>query len=331
MEKRKLFLPLRLLISGGLIVFLVWQANPLKIWQSWQGIDWTWLFVALLLQFVGVAVSAAKWGMLLRANGERLPYRWLLGAYLAGQFANNFLPTTVGGDALRIAQLGRRIQSYAHASASVFLDRLTGFLALSLLASVVLLLRLVGLPVAQFETQPALIWMAVAFTLASMVALAVALSTVRLRPLLEHSLLPTFVRRPIRKAAAVLELYSPRGEALAGVLGMSLVFQTIWMLVHVACGWALGFTGVPLLVYALMVPLTDMLGLAPIFFNNLGAREAIFILYLTKLGYTSDQAIALSLLVFSVRLIISVLGGLVILFGGADLRARPPAVVSSDT
>ncbi len=60
---------------------------------------------------------------------------WLLGAYLAGQFANNFLPTTVGGDALRIAQLGRRIGSYSQASASVFVERLTGFLALSLLAN----------------------------------------------------------------------------------------------------------------------------------------------------------------------------------------------------
>ncbi|HEU5016292.1 MAG TPA: lysylphosphatidylglycerol synthase transmembrane domain-containing protein [Roseiflexaceae bacterium] len=328
MGKRKLLLPLRLLISGGLIVFLIWKANPLKIWQSWQGIDWAWLVVALLLQFVGVAVSAAKWGMLLRANGERLPYRWLLGAYLAGQFANNFLPTTVGGDALRIAQLGRRIQSYAHASASVFLDRLTGFLALSLIASAVLLLRLAGLPAAQFETQPALIWMAVAFTLVSMGALAVALSTVQLRPLLESSLIPAFLRRPARKVADVLERYSPRGAALTNVLLVSLVFQTIWMLVHVACGWALGFTGVPLLVYALMVPLTDMLGLAPIFFNNLGARETIFILYLTRLGYTSDQAIALSLLVFSVRLVVSVLGGLVILFGGADLRARMPAATS---
>ena len=328
MNRRKLLLPLRLLVSGGLIAYLIWKANPLKIWQSWQDIDWTWLVVALLLQFVGVAVSAAKWGMLLRANGERLPYRWLLGAYLAGQFANNFLPTTVGGDVLRIAQLGRRIQSYAHASASVLLDRLTGFLALSLIASAVLLLRLVGLPAAQFETQPALIWMAVAFTLVSIVALAGALSTVRLRPLLESALLPTLLRRPARKVADVLERYSPHGEALAGVLVVSLMFQTIWMLVHVACGWALGFTGVPLLVYALMVPLTDMLGLAPIFFNNLGARETIFILYLTSLGYTSDQAIALALLVFSVRLVVSVLGGLVILFGGADLRVRSTAVPS---
>ena len=66
---------------------------------------------------------------LLRANGQPQPYPWLVGVYFAGQFANNFLPTSVGGDAMRVVALGRRTGSYAQASASVFMERLTGFLA----------------------------------------------------------------------------------------------------------------------------------------------------------------------------------------------------------
>src|SRR5688500_1751682 len=149
MRWRSLLFPLRVIVSGGLLFYLIWQSSPMAIWESWRNAHAGLIVLALVLQFLGVALSAAKWGVLLRARGQRQPFTWLLGAYLAGQFANNFLPTTVGGDALRIAQLGRRIGSYSDASASVFVERLTGFLALSLLATLALLAsysQIIGAP-----------------------------------------------------------------------------------------------------------------------------------------------------------------------------------------
>jgi hypothetical protein len=70
------------------------------------------------------------------------------------------------------------------------------------------------------------------------------------------------------------------------------------------------------------VPITDILGLAPIFVNNLGVREGVFILYLSQVGIPPATAIALAFIIFSVRLAVSILGGLVVLFGGADLNVR---------
>src|SRR5688572_29690661 len=159
MRWRSLSLPLRILVSGGLLVYLVWRSDPAKIWQSWQQAHLELIVLALALQFLGVALSAAKWWVLLRARGQRQPFTWLLGAYLAGQFANNFLPTAVGGDALRIAQLGRRIGSYSEASASVFVERLTGFLALSLLATLALLASYSQIIGAPLVTSPFMQWL----------------------------------------------------------------------------------------------------------------------------------------------------------------------------
>ena len=79
----------------------------------------------------------------------------------------------------------------------------------------------------------------------------------------------------------------------------------------------------PLLLYALMVPLTDMIGLVPIFVNNLGARELIFTLYLGQIGVAPAQALALAFLVFTVKLAVSLLGGLVTALGGVPMRATP--------
>jgi hypothetical protein len=70
-----------------------------------------------------------------------------------------------------------------------------------------------------------------------------------------------------------------------------------------------------------MAPVTDILGLAPIFVNNLGAREWVFTSYLSQVGVSQETALALAFMIFAVRLAVSILGGLVVLFGGADLRA----------
>jgi hypothetical protein len=47
----------------------------------------------------------------------------------------------------------------------------------------------------------------------------------------------------------------------------------------------------------------------------------VFTLYLSQIGAAQEMALALAFMIFAVRLAVSVLGGLVVLFGGADLRA----------
>jgi uncharacterized protein (TIRG00374 family) len=327
MRWRSLWFPLRVAISGGLLFFLIWRSDPLKIWQSWQQADLWLIGLALLLQLFGVALSAAKWWVVLRARGEQVPLRWLIGVYLVGQFANNFLPTTVGGDALRVAQLGRRIGSYSQASASVFIERLTGFLALSLIANLALMAAYLIPAGHPLTTTPLLRWITIAFTLAAIAAMVASFAALTLERVLGPRL-PAAARRPLAKLTQALADYAPQGRWLGMVLVLSLLFQLLWVLIHMVCGWALGIDA-PVLLYAIMAPITDILGLAPIFVNNLGAREVVFTLYLSQVGVSQEVALALAFLIFAVRLAVSVLGGLVALFGGADLRAS--GIARSDT
>ena len=318
MRWRSLVFPLRVVVSPGLLIFLIWRADPVKIWQSWQYVDLRLIALAMLLQVAGVALSAAKWWVLLRARGQRQPYIWLLGTYMDGQFANNFLPTTVGGDALRVAQLGRRIGSLSQSSASVFIERLTGFLALSLIANLALLISYIQVTGTPLVTTPALRLITVGFTLAAIAAMVVSFVAPRFQRIL-WPYLPRVARRPMLKVTQALADYAPQGRWLALVLGMSLLFQVLWVVIHMVCGWALDVHA-PLLMYAVMAPITDILGLVPIFVNNLGAREVVFTLYLSQVGVPPETAIALAFTIFITRLAVSMVGGLVVLFGGADLR-----------
>lgn len=326
-----LLLALRFLVSGGLLVYLVWQADPRNIWATWQRANLWLLALAALVQILCIAISAAKWGVLLRAHNQQQPYGWLLAIYFVGQFANNFLPTSVGGDAIRIVQLGRRIGSYAQSSASVFMERLTGFLALSLIANVALLITSTDLFGARLVNEPGLTWLALGFSLAAIAAVAGSFAAPWLLRRF-HRYLPKAARKPLQSIAESLGIYANDRAAMAKAMGLALIFHTLWIGLHYVCGLALNIEA-PLLIYALMVPLTDIVGLAPIFFNNLGARDLVFTLYLRQIGIPNGTALALAFTAFTVRLAVSSLGGLVLLFGGArgqGAGAREPGAGGAD-
>ena len=65
-----------------------------------------------------------------------------------------------------------------------------------------------------------------------------------------------------------------------------------------------------------MVPVSDIVGLVPIFFNSLGAREGTYLLLLGLLGVPAESALAASFLIFAVRLVTSALGGILYALGG---------------
>lgn len=325
---RHILNPLRYVVSGGLLGYLILQADPAKLWEQGTSVRLDMLGLALLLQFCGIALSSLKWSVILGTRNQHQPYPWLLSTYLVGQFANNFLPTSVGGDAIRVFQLKRRIGSLSQASASVFIDRLTGFLALSLIANVALGITYTGLAGFQltasnpadhqFLTDQVLYVITIAFTLAAIGAVAGCFSAPWI---LRHMgpRLPQVVQSPMEKIAHALSDYFPQGKSLIIVLALSLLFQSLWVVINMVCGLALGIQ-VPFIVYALIAPIADILGLLPIFVNNIGARELVFTFFLFYVGVPKATALALAFVILFVRLIVSLLGGLVVLFGGADLR-----------
>jgi len=322
-KNRGVLVALRLIVSVGLLALLAWQASPGAIWQRWQRISAPLLAATIAIQLAGHALSAAKWGLVLRAQGHRQPYGWLLRTYLIGQFANNFLPTTVGGDAVRAAQLGPRVGSYAQAAASVLLERITGLWALSVLGSLAL--------VAGAASPPLALALLVLGSAAATTLVLLAMGRVGLAArLIERLPMPGALRRSAQALVAALQSAARAPRVLLAVLALSLGFQCLWIGMHIVAGAALALA-VPPLLYAFMVPLTDILGLVPLFFNNLGVREGVFSFFLGRLGVPAASAIALAVLIFSIRLVVSGAGGVILLLGGVQqarkvLRSPQPAV-----
>src|SRR5208282_1688664 len=71
--------------------------------QAMQRLRW-WQFTAILGGYLlAHCVGAAKWRMVVNAAGGRLDYRTSVQCYAGGLFGTLFLPSIIGGDAVRLA------------------------------------------------------------------------------------------------------------------------------------------------------------------------------------------------------------------------------------
>src|SRR5262245_28436331 len=115
------------------LVLQVPSFNPSDLVPEWSASTAAWLGAAALLTLLGFVLSAVRWQKVLEAMGlsARLPR--LMNHYLAGQFVSNVLPTTIGGDVLRVSRLSKENGESPATFASVVLERLTGWLVLPLL------------------------------------------------------------------------------------------------------------------------------------------------------------------------------------------------------
>jgi uncharacterized protein (TIRG00374 family) len=247
-----------------------------------------------------------------------VPYGWAVQVYLIGQFFNNFLPTVIGGDAVRVYHASQRTRASV-ALASVFVERLTGFLALTIIAWFGL-----GASSSALAGEPSIHWSAIWCVLAATIALLFAMTT----PLLVRGMvrlpLPNVLgwRERIQKIAQPIADYAQHPRTLLVAMLLSFAYQLSWVATNIAVATALRLD-VPWSLMALMVPISDIIGLVPIFFNSLGAREGVFVLLLSLIGIPTASALALSFLIFITRIIISLLGGLCYLYGTTtDQRPR---------
>ena len=123
---------LRLVGTLGAIVLLVYVLSK----QGWSEIlvavsriSWQLFLIAFLLTLISRLAVVSRWHILLRSAGVKIPYKHSLSITFAGLFASNFLPTTVGGDVVRLAGAMRLKYDSAICLASLVADRLVGMIA----------------------------------------------------------------------------------------------------------------------------------------------------------------------------------------------------------
>src|SRR5262245_60211634 len=116
-ERRRLRLPpipraarivVQLAVSGGILAFLLLRLDPAKVFEQIGDSNPLYVVAALAILLVSTGVMAWRWQLLLASKGIHEPLGWLTRLYFIGYAANHVLPTSVGGDAVRILDHARR-------------------------------------------------------------------------------------------------------------------------------------------------------------------------------------------------------------------------------
>ena len=318
-RKQALSLGLRITLSALMLGVLIWRVPSFDLAEVMPALTThtvAWLTAAAVLTLLALLLSAMRWQRVLQVLGLHAALRHLVSHYLACQFVSNVLPTTIGGDVLRVSRLSRETGESPKTFASVVLERLTGWLVLPIIS------------VAGFLVNPPLQHLGTATRVALGLAFATLLAlSILLFAVADQRIGGRFAAKDgWRRFAGAVHLgldrlrHEPR--AAANLLLVGFAYQLVLVLAAVAAAQALGVRPAGLTALLAFFPAVAIAQVLPIGISGLGVREGAFVLFLGPLGVASQDAIALGLLLYLLNLGVSLLGAPAFAVGG---RVPAPA------
>jgi uncharacterized membrane protein YbhN (UPF0104 family) len=311
----------RIALGAVILAFVVRRADPGAATLRWDAGASAGLAAAVALVALAQVLSAARWRLVLGPD-DAPPFGRLLRLYLVGQFFSLFLPTSVGGDAVRAVAVSRGARRPAWAVSSVVFERFLGLVTLLAMLAIGgsaapgVFRASAGRADLGMELGGGRIAIAVVLFLAISIA---GVRTMRRSPR---------VRRAAGEAAALWTGLAARpaafGAALAASLGVQGAYVAAWMTLgaglRLPVGWGEMLVFVPFVSLAAMVPVTVA---------GIGVREGAWALLLAPYGVAAADAVAFSLLYFLAFCLVGAAGGVVFALQGMGRAPSAPGALAA--
>jgi uncharacterized membrane protein YbhN (UPF0104 family) len=256
---------------------------------------------ALVFTLLGVVLSAFRWQRVLTTLDVHGGLFQLTRHYLASLFVGNFLPSTVGGDVLRVTRLGAETGDTAAPFASVVLERMSGWIVLPALTFAGLLIN------PTLRRQGSATAIAAAVGAATLVALGGVLFAAG-HPRVGGRVTGTDGWRRFTGAIHLgVDRFRRRPQLALEVIGAGVVYQLSVLVAVFLAGKALGIN-VGFTAILTFFPAVAILQTLPVTIGGLGVREGLLYVFLHPLGVTQKQAFSLGVLYYACVLIVSLIG-----------------------
>ncbi len=306
--KKILSVLLRVSISIILLA-LLFKLNKIDIRDlanDIRGVNKLLLGAGFAVFFLGYLLGFLRWRMLLLGAGIQISLKKLISSFSGGIFFSIFLPSTIGGDVVRTADLAEHTRKAKEVIATVFLDRLSGYIGL---VFVVLPAILLGRDLVRDK---------VVFSSVTVIVLLLVFILLVLFNSFIYSRITRFLTTPgaekikemIKDMHREIHVFRHRRKIIIYNLLLSFLIQII-MPVSIYCiGLSLGVK-INFIYFLIFLPIIGAITLLPIAIGGLGLRESLFVVYFAKAGVVKQLALAMSLLSFSFIVIYGAIGGLV--------------------
>lgn len=317
----------RLLVTAlllGLVASLVdWSAAADQLDEG----SWGWFAAAVGVLLASQVTAGVRWRLLLHGAGLDRPLPATVRAYLVGAFANNFLPTSFGGDFARAWLLAKPGPPLVRALLSVVVDRFLAFWCL------------IAISWLSLAADPDVVPGSLALALLGVTAGGLAMSALLLWYAMRGGAglarrLPERLLGWARETRETLHLYRRRPRVLALAVLLGLAFQALAVLAVWMVARSIDVEA-PFALLAVVAPLVLVVTLVPISVAGFGVREGGMVLLLGAADYTATEATLLSLVGVAALVLSSLPGAIALVAGHAfpdreELAAAEEALQSGE-
>lgn len=259
-----------------LLIILLEEEGDGQLFSALRRVSIGYFLAAVVALSISRLFAATRWHILLKSAGVEIPFLRSIMLTFTGNFSSNFLPTTIGGDVVRLGGAMQLGYDRAICVASLVADRLIGLAGMSL-----------ALPLGLVPV----------FSLGSEVSQSLALSA-----LIQKSV--DFAKRTYASFSIWLKKpFALSGSMLATLGNMAFIYLAIYLLLlgidHHVSYW----------LVAGLYTLTYFVTLFPVSINGLGVQELSMTFLLTQLGGLSSSESATVALLTRLLFIITSLPG----------------------
>ncbi|MBR0975064.1 lysylphosphatidylglycerol synthase transmembrane domain-containing protein [Bradyrhizobium japonicum] len=298
--KQAVLFSVKLLLSIAVLIYIARGLDLHALRTHLVSVDPFLFVLALALIFVQTFALNGRWELIMRALGVSLD--WLAGwrILMISLWFNQVLPSSVGGDAVRMWLLRQRGVQWPEAVKGVAADRFTALIGL-------IVLMVAGLPflMSRVSNQAAILAIG-GLTLAGVAGTVVLLTLDRLpKRLIAFPAIASFVR-----FGTLVRFLLLQSEHRGLLFGSALL---IHLVTAAACYALARGVGAQLSVVdaAVLIPPVILLTAVPISISGWGVREGAMVACLGLAGVPSEEALSVSILLGAVSVLIGLAGGVI--------------------
>lgn len=288
---------IKLFISLALVGFILYKVDAAAVWDIIKNANLLYISIGLVFLLLSQSLASFRWFLIMRLMDYSHRFTFYFKSYFKGTLFNQVLPTSIGGDAYRIAEVHSQGGRVRDAFYGVFIDRVVGLLGLLVLS----------LSANLYETNllPDNI-----FYLVNLILLAGFFGFFVL--IILHKI-PFFMQNkithPLYELSKNFRLIYKTPKRITIQLTLSIIIHLLALVTFYSLGQAVGIKEPPS-TYLVLIPLVVLLTILPISFAGWGIREGALIALFMLIGVEQDLVLAMSLL-YGILLILAALPGLV--------------------
>ena len=301
-EMRQILLSaIKILVSAALLYLALRKANFADLAARIDLTSAAWLLLALAVTFLQIFIGVLRWRIVSVESGAPLPLRQAMRYNVIGTFFNQTLPSSIGGDAVRLWLVARSGAGWRAATYSIFVDRAVGLIALAII--------IVGsLPWSSRLIADA--YGRSALTLLDFAALAGGAGFLLIGVLPWPWLKKWWATHHIHACAVIANrvIFSLRNEPAVAIFSFLVHFLAVviaWCVVQ-SIAAPVGFGQI-----FLLIPPVMLITMLPISIAGWGVREATMGLAFGYAGLVTNEGVNVSLLYGAVYFVAGAIGGLV--------------------